>query len=142
MGYVEYFNLLNSGYKSISFALSGVPFLVIGIVGLFLIFRFRRTAFVVRIHPRFLLIFMSFWTAFAIFWTTTNFVSTYTEYLTIRNALLDNKYQEIQGYVENFHPMPYGGHDEESFSVQGVSFAYSDYLVTKFSTTQNLMEDQ
>ena len=27
-------------------------------------------------------------------------------------------YQIVEGYVENFHPMPYGGHSQESFEIK------------------------
>lgn len=33
----------------------------------------------------------------------------------------------VEGYVENFDPMPYGGHKYESFSIKGVTFFYSDF---------------
>jgi len=36
----------------------------------------------------------------------------------------------VEGVVENFHPMPYAGHDTERFSVAGHRFEYSDYLKT------------
>lgn len=36
-------------------------------------------------------------------------------------------YQIVEGYVENFHPMPYGGHSQESFEINGVLFSYSDF---------------
>lgn len=36
-------------------------------------------------------------------------------------------YQIVEGYVEDFHPMPAQGHDQESFTVNGVEFEYSDY---------------
>jgi hypothetical protein len=32
------------------------------------------------------------------------------------------------GKVEHFRPMPYEGHPEESFSVAGHTFTYSDYV--------------
>ena len=35
----------------------------------------------------------------------------------------------VEGYVENFHPMPREGHDHESFEINGVYFEYSDYKV-------------
>jgi|SRR6266850_432233 len=44
----------------------------------------------------------------------------------------------VEGTVENFHPMPYTGHDEETFDVKGVHFAYSDYGVTQgFNNTSS-----
>lgn len=33
-------------------------------------------------------------------------------------------YQIIEGYIEDFHPMPKKGHDIESFTINGVSFEY------------------
>jgi len=38
-------------------------------------------------------------------------------------------YEIIEGYVENFDPMPYEGHANESFEINGVKFEYSDYDV-------------
>lgn len=36
-------------------------------------------------------------------------------------------YQIVEGYVENFDPMPHGGHKYETFEIDGVKFGYSDY---------------
>jgi hypothetical protein len=33
----------------------------------------------------------------------------------------------VKGRVINYHPMPYQGHAYETFEVNGVKFAYSDY---------------
>ena len=38
-------------------------------------------------------------------------------------------YQIVEGYVEDFHPMPQQGHDQESFTVEGVKFSYSDFVL-------------
>ena len=35
--------------------------------------------------------------------------------------------QVVEGPVEEFVPMPYGGHAEESFTIKGVRFKYSDF---------------
>ena len=37
------------------------------------------------------------------------------------------EYKTVEGYVENFHPMPRTGHDTESFLIDGVWFQYSDF---------------
>ena len=37
------------------------------------------------------------------------------------------EYRTVEGYVEDFHPMPETGHDRESFTLGGVEFVYSDY---------------
>lgn len=38
-------------------------------------------------------------------------------------------YEVIEGPVTDFIPMPYTGHQLESFSVNGVNFEYSDYVI-------------
>ncbi|CAD0005832.1 hypothetical protein [Flavobacterium salmonis] len=37
-----------------------------------------------------------------------------------------------QGFVNNFHPMPSGGHDSERFTVNGVEFKFSDFDISDF----------
>jgi len=37
----------------------------------------------------------------------------------------------VEGEVENFHPMPSGGHDTERFDVAGVHFEYSHWGMTQ-----------
>ena len=39
------------------------------------------------------------------------------------------EYQTVEGYVENFDPMPYEGHTDESFEINGIKFSYSDYNI-------------
>ena len=50
------------------------------------------------------------------------------------NKLMDSyksgQYEIVEGYVENFKPMPYEGHSDESFEINGVAFSYSDYEIT------------
>jgi len=36
----------------------------------------------------------------------------------------------VEGVVEDFHAAPYEGHQDESFAVSGVRFAYSDFVIT------------
>ena len=40
------------------------------------------------------------------------------------------QYEVVEGYVENFDPMPHNGHTRESFEINDVYFEYSDYNVT------------
>jgi hypothetical protein len=35
----------------------------------------------------------------------------------------------VEGVPENFHPMPKDGHGWEEFDINGVDFAYSDYML-------------
>ena len=51
------------------------------------------------------------------------------QYNKIVVAYQKGDYQIVEGYVENFHPMPASGHDSEHFEIDGVYFEYSDYRV-------------
>ena len=37
------------------------------------------------------------------------------------------KYKIIEGVVKNFKPMPYSGHQDEKFTLNGIEFSYSDF---------------
>ena len=57
-------------------------------------------------------------------------------YTRARVAYLEGRYSTVEGTVTNFHPMPYSGHQDETFSVNGVKFSYSDYvLIPCFNNT-------
>lgn len=53
--------------------------------------------------------------------------STYREYL---NVYRTGQYSVAEGVVEDFHPMPYEGHQSECFRVDKAKFCYSDYEVS------------
>ena len=56
--------------------------------------------------------------------------STVAEYKAVVGAYESGEYEVVEGYIENFDPMPYEGHAEESFEINGVKFSYSDYRIT------------
>ncbi|GHC66836.1 hypothetical protein [Ulvibacter litoralis] len=72
-------------------------------------------------------IFMYFWIGFGVLWTTLAFISTGSEYFSSIRAMKNGTYKEVEGIVENFDPMPHSGHKNESFTVNGVKFEYSDF---------------
>lgn len=51
-------------------------------------------------------------------------------YNTCVKAYKSGNYEIVEGYVENFVPMPKEGHVQESFDVDGVHFEYSENSVT------------
>ena len=51
------------------------------------------------------------------------------EHKEYKEKLANNDVLVVEGYVENFYPMPYDGHDTEHFEINGVYFEYSDYIV-------------
>ena len=50
-------------------------------------------------------------------------------YARAKDTYVKGDYSITEGTVANFHPMPYSGHQNETFSVNGVEFAYSHYAV-------------
>lgn len=44
-------------------------------------------------------------------------------------AFQAGQYREVEGPVEDFDPMPFEGHKPECFSVKGIRFCYSDYVI-------------
>ena len=51
-------------------------------------------------------------------------------------ALAKHQYLTVEGLVENFDPAPEEGHKDESFTVKGVHFSFSDYAITQgYNTT-------
>src|SRR5205814_8525495 len=63
----------------------------------------------------------------SILWTAMVRTDTLGPYLRARRALRDGTASVVKGPVQNFHPMPYSGHDTERFTVGNVHFAYTDY---------------
>ena len=51
------------------------------------------------------------------------------QYRKIVLAYQKGDYMIIEGYVENFHPMPDQGHGTEHFELDGIRFEYSDATV-------------
>lgn len=66
---------------------------------------------------------------FSMFWTAMASFGVFGEYFKMRSILTNGRARVVHGPVQDFHPMPYGGHDTERFVVAGVPFAYSDYNV-------------
>lgn len=115
----EYYNVIESGHKVLSFAATGLIGVGIGLTVLFFMYKLRVKGFKRG--------FMFVWTGFAILWTLWSGISTGSEYLRSVSALKNENYLEVEGVVENFDPMPYSGHKNESFTVNGVFFEYSDF---------------
>jgi hypothetical protein len=129
--FVKVFDVLDSGFKDWAFSAFGLIFVFIGIV----IFLFPRIISAIGIPN---LIFKSklqtFFRyailAFAVLWAATSFFATYSEHLRHETLIRQNRCRTVEGPVENFMPMPYAGHAQESFVVGGVAFRYSDFIVT------------
>jgi hypothetical protein len=68
--------------------------------------------------------------ALSTLWTLLVLYSTLHEYLVLHQAYRKGQYSVVEGQVENFHPMPAEGHQDECFSVKYKTFCYSDFVLT------------
>lgn len=68
-----------------------------------------------------------FFVIFASFWTLVAFGGMYYSYRKLVQAYRTGRYSVVEGIVEDFHPMPYEGHQDECFRVEKERFCYSDY---------------
>jgi hypothetical protein len=68
--------------------------------------------------------------AFGLLWVVFAGTGIVGGWLSYRQALASGAHEVVEGIVENFDPMPHGGHKPETFTVNGVWFSYSDYNVT------------
>jgi hypothetical protein len=129
--FAKVFDVLDSGFKDWPFPAFGLIFVVIGAL-IFFAPRFIKATGIpfMDFKSRTSWLFRYFFLGFAILWTVSAFLATFTSYLRHRALARDNKCIVVEGPVENFVPMPYTGHGDESFTVAGVPFAYSDYSVT------------
>jgi len=131
--YVTVFDLADVGYRQWPFAVFGLLFVAIGA----LLVRYRGQL-PARGPARFRSAFTFVFLGFSVLWTTIAFASTYGQYRLLERALREGHASVVEGSVENFVPMPYTGHAMESFTVGGVHFAYSDYVVTAgFNNTRS-----
>jgi len=67
---------------------------------------------------------------FSVLWTSVAAISVFGDHARMKNALLTGTARVVEGNVEDFHPMPHSGHDTERLTVNGVHFAYSDFILT------------
>jgi hypothetical protein len=126
----EHYNIFDSGYGVFGFASIGLGMIAIGIIIILMMKKFGSK----RSEQKF----MFFWIGFGVLWTMFAFIFTGSEYTSCVDALKNETYKEVEGIVENFDPMPYSGHKMESFTVKGVKFEYSDFVVSAgFNNTKS-----
>lgn len=56
-------------------------------------------------------------------------ISMSIEHTNYKEQIANDNVCVVEGYIENFHPMPYEGHDTEHFEINGIYFEYSDFSI-------------
>jgi len=128
--FVKVFDIVDAGFRDWSFSAVGLIFVAFG-AGIVLFPSLMRAVkipyFEFELGARKAGV---FFLAFAILWTGGAFWQSYSEHLRHAALARQNQCSIVEGRVQNFVPMPYAGHADESFSVSGVAFRYSDFKVT------------
>lgn len=132
--FVKVFNVLDSGFKDWTFSAFGLIPLVFGLFFFFIPRIIKKIGISFfdfhDFQSKFRKFFLYFYLGFATLWISIAFFSTYAEHQHHAALAESNQCRTVEGRVKNFIPMPFSGHAEESFSVSGVHFSYSDYQVT------------
>ena len=118
MQYTVLFDVSQSANRSAHAAALGLVFIALGLA--FVLFRRHLPSGTPRIFPFLFL-------GFALTWTSLVFFGTASDFPNLSAALRDGQCEVTEGTVTQFHPMPYEGHQNESFVVGGKRFEYSDY---------------
>ena len=105
-----------------------IPFVVMFLIAMFLFIRYKLNDNENLHNNKIFKRFMGGFVCLAIF-SIFGLLGQIHMYSRIVKAYEQGDYQTVEGYVENFDPMPYGGHKQESFDINGVSFSYSDFSV-------------
>lgn len=79
---------------------------------------------------KFTIVFGFIFAGFGLLFSLLVIPSQISEYYESNDLYEQGEYETIEGAIENFVPMPYEGHMHESFSVNGISFDYSDFNST------------
>jgi len=125
------FDIAMSGYKDWQFPAFGLIFVFIGAVIFFVPTIIKRMDWPFLDFPSTsFVLFRYAFLGFALLWTSGAFVTTYGIYSRHRDLAARNACTIVEGQVTDFVAMPYSGHADESFSVSGVRFRYSDYGVS------------
>ena len=125
MEYDIVFEISMSGLDKTEFSSPGLLFILIGLV----MYRFPKL-FARHWSEEWTKRFAAAWLGLAIFWTVTAFTITYLDQESARESYSSGNFKIVEGPIENFDPMPASGYKKESFSVNGVKFEYSDFVVT------------
>ena len=82
-----------------------------------------------KLNVKFVKLFCLCGVAFVTFLSAVVLIAQLNMYNKTVGAYSRGEYQIVEGYVENFDPMPYEGHANETFEINGVKFSYSDYNI-------------
>ena len=123
-------NILYEATSKFDFTILAIPTIMIIFMLIFpLIIKKSYEGKDVKLNIKFVKLFCLCGIAFVTFWSAVVLIAQLNMYNKTVGAYGRGEYQIVEGYVENFDPMPYEGHADESFEINGVKFSYSDYNI-------------
>jgi predicted membrane protein len=69
---------------------------------------------------------------FALVFSLMTIPSSLIDYRKTMKAYEEGNYKTEIGKIENFEPMPFGGHQQEKFTLNGIEFDYSDFSLSHY----------
>ncbi len=125
MEYEVAFEITKSGIGELTFVLPGLIFMIIGAGQI----KFRHQ--LAQNGPKGCINFYSFFFfGFATLWTLTASLTIGSKQSSLREDYAKGNFNVVEGRVTNFDPMPKSGQKMESFTVNGIRFEYSDFVVS------------
>lgn len=123
--FITVFDVAHAGYRNWWFPAFGLLFVLFGL------FRSKLNASgLLKPKPPPTRGFRLFFVGFASLWVVAAFFGTFVDYQRSRDILLQGRAAYVEGIVQNFVPMQDFGRKTESFSVNGIPFHYSNYIVS------------
>ena len=125
--FIVVYDLLQAGFERKELFINPFFFLVIFIVS-FLIKDYKpgkgkKTDMAFKVATRLMMFF-----SILLFITFLFFIHDYySQYVKLKEKLINNETAVVEGVISNFIPMPKGGHADEKISISGAKFSYSDF---------------
>ena len=128
LNYELIYDAANSDFSEWGLIGIGLVFVVIGAI---LVFSpTLRSAFGRGASEKSTKLFAKVFFGFSIVWTLGAGSGMLLDYNKAKSASKNNTCAVVEGRIENFHPMPRGGGQQEKFRVSDVRFEYSDYIIS------------
>ena len=100
---------------------------------IFVLIGYGMSAFNIRFNRskggkrNYIIVFGIIFGTFALFFAVVIIPHNFSTYYKTKKIYESKEYKIIEGLVEKFRPMPYSGHQDETFTLNGINFSYSDF---------------
>ena len=128
MEYELIYDAADRNYEWLKFIIPGLV-LAVG-TGTLTFSRKARTAFIRNMPERVGHVFSAIMFGLSLLWVWGAGQSVFMSENDIAGSSKDKSCAVVSGKVENFTPMPKSGHAQETFTVSGVKFGFSDFQIT------------